>query len=99
MQRKVDNLPNLFAQFDAAMATLEQQIAKQEQGEPVPMSEAGAEEPDEGTRFSSANSMVSLVVVGGAIVDVQMHANWLPGKSGIVLTECFDQVIEQLPAK
>lgn len=96
LQSKIDNLPNLFDQLDDALGRLDSKLA---QAQP-PISLAEAEElglePVEGERIASDNAMVSLTVVKGLIVDVSLHPGWLAGRSGLVLTECFDQIIAKL---
>lgn len=98
LQTKIDSLPGLFGQLDAALDRLNARVEEME----VPVSLAEADElgltaEPVGEQFRSENSMVTVTVSAeGAVVDVAIHANWLDGKSGIAVTECFDQIIEQL---
>ncbi|NHB84493.1 hypothetical protein G7085_07405 [Tessaracoccus sp. HDW20] len=96
LQARIDNLPNLFDQLDDALQRLGERL--QEVAEPVSLEEAaqlGLTEV-EGVRFRSQNSMVTLTVNQGSVVDLGIHRNWVEGRSGIVISECFDQIIDQL---
>ena len=96
LQAKVDNLPNLFDQLDMALDQLNDSLTNLE----VPIAVEEAEQlnlkPAGGVEVRSENSMVTVTVNHGSVVDVAIHQNWLPGKSGHALTECFDQIIDQL---
>lgn len=96
LQSKIDNLPNLFDQLDDALDRLDSKLAETQP--PISMEEAEelGLEAVEGDRIASDNAMVTLTVNQGMVVDVTLHPNWLNGRSGIVLTECFDQIIAQL---
>ncbi len=96
LQAKVDNLPNLFDQLDMALDQLNDSLTNLE----VPIAVEEAEQlnlkPAGGVEIRSENSMVTVTVYHGSVVDVAIHQSWLPGKSGHALTECFDQIIDQL---
>lgn len=96
LQAKIDNLPNLFDQLDDALVRLDAKLSEVQP--PISLEEAGelGLEAAEGDRITSDNAMVSITVTQGLVVDVSLHPSWLPGRSGLVLTECFDQIIAKL---
>jgi len=96
LQSRVDNLPNLFDQLDDALRRLDERL--QEVSVPVSLEEAGhlGLTEVEGTRFRSDNARVTVTVNQGSVVDLGIHRNWVEGRSGIVISECFDQIIDQM---
>lgn len=98
LQRKIDALPGTV---DAAMERLDREIARmQDMGErdlPQDPSEFTPGD-DYGDRVWSANRMVGVLVAGGLVADVTIKESWAANRSGNALTECFREIIEQLPA-
>lgn len=80
-------LDQLNAQFDAMLAKADE-VAASVSDEPV--------EVETVTTFSE-NQMVGVETAGGVAVGVTIHPTWLPGKSGIAITESFKEAIENLP--
>lgn len=98
LQRRIDALPGTV---DAAMERLDREIARmQEMGEADLPRDPAEFTPDDdyGDRVWSSNHMVGVRVVGGLIADVTVKESWAANRSGNVLTQCFGQIIEQLPA-
>lgn len=97
LQARIDELP---AQMDELISKLDVEIEKMQSGNTMGLPEDPAEfEPDEsyGDWVHSENRMVGVRVVAGMVADVEIRTNWVEGRSGNVLTECFNQIIEQLP--
>lgn len=98
LQQKIDALPGTV---DAALARFDEEIAKFQE-----MSDSDLpQDPEEftpgegyGELVESENRMVGVRVVAGLIADVTFKESWLQGRSGNTLTECFTQIIDQLPA-
>lgn len=96
-QAMVERLPSLFDQFDQALVQLDKRLNQMAGQAPEDPDEADGDPDDVGVEVKADNSMVSLVVNNGSVIGVNIHKNWLAGKSGHALTECFDQIIDQLP--
>lgn len=100
---KLDNTPeeineiaaSLPEQLDKLNAQFEAMMAQAESMEP-----AIFEEPDEVETQTvlSENKMVGVETAGGIPVGVTIHPTWLPGKSGIAVTESFKEAIENMPS-
>lgn len=85
---------NLPSQFDELNASIEAMLAKAGDAE-IEVSEDELEVP--GEEYHSENGMVAVKVANGAVVGVSFHESWLPGKSGNVITQCFNEIIQELP--
>lgn len=92
-QARIDALPALFASMDADLARMDRALDRLEGSLDA---DAVEDIEPEGDEFRSENSMVTVIAKDGFVVDVAIHANWLRGKSGIAVTECLDQIIEQI---
>lgn len=96
VQHMVDNIDNLFAEFDAvadkAMTKLDNM--------PMPKSDEEFQEEGQdpaGELVESDNHMVAVRVARGIVGGCTIRESWLDGRSGIAVTESFSQIIERLP--
>lgn len=97
LQARIDHIPVLFDQLDAAISKLNEKVTQM--APPVSMAEAeelGLTDVKEGIRYASENEMVALTVNRGTVVDLTIHQRWAESRSGIAITECFDQIIAQM---
>lgn len=97
LQSRIDHIPALFDQLDDALRRLHSRV--EEMAEPVSLAEAeelGLPDEVEGIRYTSDNEMVSITINRGTVVDLSVHQRWAESRSGIAITECFDQIIEKV---
>ena len=96
LQAKIDSLPSLFGELDAALKRLDAKL--EHIAVPVSPEKAARRELSEkdGVQVRSRNARVVATVNQGTVVDLTIERNWPEGKSGHVVTECLDQIIEQL---
>lgn len=91
LQQLVDELPK---QFDQLNASVRDMLARADE---FRLEISDEEVPVETESVHSANKMVSVELSSGLVVGVAIHPTWLPGKSGNVITQCFDEIITALP--
>lgn len=96
LQRKVDDLPGMLDRLEKFADEAVEKVQPDEADMPRDPAEFT---PDEsfGTTVTSENRMVSVRVMAGFVGEVAIKESWLAARSGIAVTECFDQIIEQLP--
>lgn len=98
LQAKVDALPDLV---EGLSKRLDDEIQKMKDSADEDLPQDPAEfVPDEsvGEWVHTETRMVGVRVVAGLVSEVAIKESWLDGRSGNVLTESFNEIIEQLPA-
>lgn len=97
LQRKIESLPGTV---DAALARFDDEIARLQNLDDSDLPQDPEEfTPGEGygVLVESENRMVGVRVVAGLVAEVTFKESWLASRSGNTLTECFTQIIDQLP--
>ncbi|MCC2591995.1 hypothetical protein LKO27_00935 [Tessaracoccus sp. OS52] len=97
LQRRMDELPGIV---DDAMARLDRELVKLQTAGDGALPQDPAEftpGADYGDLVESDNRMVAVRVVAGLVAEVRIKESWLEVRSGIAITECFNQIIERLP--
>lgn len=92
LQKLVEDLPKQFEQMNREM----DEALRHADDLKTEISDHEVEFKTESVQ--SENKMVSVEYSGQNIVRVAIHQSWLAGTSGIVLTECFNEIIRGLPA-
>lgn len=96
LQQQIDDLPALLERLDAR---LDEAIAKTSQALEDDFPRADSDEDVEGPLgdiVESENKMVRVQLFQGHLADVRIKESWLEGRSGIAVTECFEQIVEQI---
>lgn len=95
LQRRIAELPGEVERLEALADDVADKVAPTEADLPEDADEFA---PDDsfGTRVHSENRMVSVRVMAGFVGEVTIQESWLAARSGIAVTECFDQIIEKL---
>lgn len=96
LQKQIDDLPALMDRLDAQLDDAIRRTAKQPDDQ-LPQPTSGRDDEDSlGDIVESENKMVSVQLFGGQVADVRIKESWLVGRSGLAVTECFDQIIARI---
>lgn len=97
LNRRMDELPGIA---DGAIARLDKEIERLQRSTEADLPQDPSEftpGDDFGDIVESENRMVSVRLVAGLVAEVRIREGWLERRSGNVLTQCFKEIIEQLP--
>ncbi|MDO5736253.1 MAG: hypothetical protein Q4P15_07235 [Propionibacteriaceae bacterium] len=97
LQRQIDELPALLERLDAQLDVAIARTSRTSEDE-LPTEEPSADEAIEGEVVESENRMVSVRHVAGHLAEVRIKESWLAGRSGLAVTECFNQIVDRMTA-
>ena len=95
LQQQIDDLPALLERLDAQLDDAIEKTARLRDDD-LPRADAVDEEQAQGEVVESENRMVSIRVIAGHLGDVRIKESWLEGRSGIAVTQCFDQIMHRI---
>lgn len=96
LQQQIDDLPALLDKLGAQLDDAIEKTAKRSEDD-LPQATSGRDDEDSlGDVVESENRMVSVQLFGGRVTDVRIKESWLESRSGIAVTQCFDQIIDRI---
>ncbi len=96
LQKQIDDLPALMDQLDAQLDDAIRRTAKKPDDQ-LPQPASGLDDEEAlGDVVESENRMVAVQLFAGQVADVRIKESWLAGRSGLAVTECFDQIIDRI---
>ena len=98
LQRQIDTLPALLDSLDAQLDLAIAQTASTTKDE-LPSEEPSDDAVLGGEIVESENRMVSVRLFAGHLAEVRIKESWLQGRSGLAVTECFDQIVDRISNK
>lgn len=96
LSQQIDDLPGLLDRLDAQLDDAIEKTSRVTDDD-LPREDSGRDDEDAlGEIVESENRMVRVQLFHGQLADVRIKESWLEGRSGLAVTECFDQITARI---
>lgn len=96
LSQQIDDLPGLLDRLDAQLDDAIEKTSRVSDDD-LPREDSGQDDEDAlGEVVESENRMVRVQLFHGQLADVHIKESWLEGRSGLAVTECFDQITARI---
>lgn len=95
LQRQIDDLPAMLDRLNAQLDVAIEKTARLGETD-LPTEDAVEDDEMAGETVTSKNGMVSVRVLQGHLGDVRIKESWLQGRSGIAVSQCFEEIMQRI---